>query len=137
MNNIFLFNHVNILKKDIVIIGAGITGLTAAYYLSKYKKDLIVLEKDMRAGGVINTNKETGFIYETGPNSGILSTIEAVQLFEDLNQVCRLETANEKSKKRLIWKGNSWKPQQSSSLPVRLQELGGQLQKWRGKEDIL
>ncbi len=100
---------VNILKKDIVIIGAGITGLTAAYYLSKYKKDLIVLEKDMRAGGVINTNKETGFIYETGPNSGILSTIEAVQLFEDLNQVCRLETANEKSKKRLIWKGNSWK----------------------------
>ena len=100
---------VNNFKKDIVIIGAGITGLTAAYYLSKYNKDVIVLEKESRAGGVINTSKENGFIYESGPNSGVLSTVEAMQLFDDLNNNCQLETANEKSKKRLIWKGNSWK----------------------------
>lgn len=36
----------NDIETDICIIGAGITGLTAAYYLSKKGKDIVLLEKD-------------------------------------------------------------------------------------------
>ena len=37
-------------KKDCIIIGAGITGLTAAYYLKKAGKDFVVLEEKGRVG---------------------------------------------------------------------------------------
>ena len=33
-------------QADIVIIGGGLTGLTAAYYLTKVGKEVILLEKD-------------------------------------------------------------------------------------------
>ena len=52
------------MKTDIVVIGAGLTGLTTAHYLKKQNKDFIVLEKDSRVGGVINTVKDNGFLYE-------------------------------------------------------------------------
>ena len=104
------------INKDIAIIGAGLTGLTAAYYLTKYGRDVILIEKDGRTGGVINTETDGDFTFETGPNSGVLSSNEAAGLFSDLNHKCRLETANEKSKKRLIWKGTSWQPLPSGPL---------------------
>ena len=100
----------NELTADIVIIGGGLTGLVTAYYLSKSEKKVFILEKENRCGGVINSVNEDGFIYESGPNSGVLSTLEAVELFEDLKDFCTLELANKNAKKRLIWKNSSWQP---------------------------
>lgn len=97
-------------EKEIVIIGAGLTGLTLAYYLKKAGKNFILLTDQNRVGGVINTISEDGFIYETGPNTGVLATAEAVELFENLKDKCELETANPKSNKRYIWKNNKWNP---------------------------
>jgi oxygen-dependent protoporphyrinogen oxidase len=96
-------------KYDAVIIGAGLTGLTLAFYLKKAGLKIKVLEKDDRVGGVIKTHYENDFIYETGPNSGVLSTPEAAELFEDLKN-CELEFANENSKARWIWKSGKWEP---------------------------
>ena len=53
--------------KDVVILGAGITGLTTAHHLKKKGLDFILLEKAERVGGVINTVAENGYIYEQGP----------------------------------------------------------------------
>ena len=39
-------------KFDIVIVGAGFTGLTAGYELSKKGKKVCILEKDDTAGGL-------------------------------------------------------------------------------------
>ena len=33
------------MKKDVVVIGAGLTGLTLAYYLKKEGKNVLVIEK--------------------------------------------------------------------------------------------
>ena len=44
-------------KYDVAILGAGITGLTAAYYLTKKKYKVLILEKDERAGGAIRSIK--------------------------------------------------------------------------------
>ncbi len=92
----------------IAIIGAGITGLTSAFYLKKNGFDVTIFEKSEHIGGVINSISEEGFVYETGPNSGTLSNIETVELFEYLADSFELQIADEKAKKRLIWKKNKW-----------------------------
>lgn len=92
----------------VIIIGAGLTGLTLAYYLKKKGIDFVVVEKDQQPGGVIRSYREKGFVYEAGPNTGVLSNLETGQLFDDLREHCSLEIANGQSKKRLIWKQGKW-----------------------------
>jgi len=96
------------LDHDIIIVGAGLTGLTIAYYLRKAGKDVLVLEKDEQAGGVINTLHEDGFTFETGPNTGIIGSPELVELFDDLKEKIQPETANPKANNRWIWKNGKW-----------------------------
>ncbi|MFO7864618.1 MAG: protoporphyrinogen oxidase [Salinivirgaceae bacterium] len=103
------------LRTDICIIGAGITGLTLAYHLKKKGKRVTVIDKSAKVGGVIQTIKEDGFIYESGPNTGVLSNPELVELFEELNGV-NLETANADSKKRWILKNNTFHALPSSLM---------------------
>lgn len=98
------------LKADVTIIGAGLTGLSLAYYLQKAGLKVMLIEKEERAGGVIQTTSEQGFIYERGPNTGILANPEIVELFEDLSDYCVLEKANPKAKNRWIWKAGQWHP---------------------------
>lgn len=104
------------IEKDIVIIGAGLTGLTLAYYLKKAGKDVLILEKSNRTGGVINSVTESGFTYETGPSTGVLGTLELAELFDDLQGKCQLETANKQAHKRYIWKKDRWEALPSGLL---------------------
>ena len=92
-------------NRDIVVIGAGLTGLTTAYHLRKQGRDVLVIEKENRIGGQIRTYSEKGFVFESGPNTGVVSFPEVRELFDDLGD-CQLEIARESSKRRLIWKGN-------------------------------
>lgn len=94
---------------EIVIIGAGLTGLVLAHQLKKQGKKVLLIEKDERAGGVIHTRSEDGFVFESGPNTGVLSNPELVELFEELTGVT-LETANKDSKNRWILKNNKFRP---------------------------
>lgn len=96
------------LEKKVVIVGAGITGLTTAYYLKKKGIDFIVLDKLDKPGGVISTHIENGFVYETGPNTGVLSQPETAELIKELDGLCELEIANAAAKKRWIWKDGAW-----------------------------
>ncbi len=59
--------------QKVAIIGAGITGLTAAYELKEKGIDCTVFESSDRVGGCIKTVREDGFLVECGPNS-ILDT---------------------------------------------------------------
>lgn len=93
---------------DIVIIGAGLTGLTTGFWLSRAGKDLQILECSDRVGGQIHTFREEGFVFESGPNTGVVSYPEVAELFAALAPACTLETAREESKRRLIWKGDKF-----------------------------
>lgn len=95
-------------NNKVVIVGAGLTGLVTAYYLKKWGVDFKVLEKSGRTGGVIRTYKEDGFVYESGPNTAVLSQPEVKELFEDLGDRCKMEIADEEAKRRLIWKNGRW-----------------------------
>jgi oxygen-dependent protoporphyrinogen oxidase len=52
-----------------VVVGAGISGLACAYALKKSGANVLVLEASVRPGGVIQSVREDGFLFELGPQS--------------------------------------------------------------------
>lgn len=98
----------NTIQKEVIVIGAGLTGLSTAFYLKKAGFDVAVIEKAGRTGGVIQSHSENGFLFESGPNTGVISYPDVVELFDDLKGEAELITANPKAKRRLIWKGKKW-----------------------------
>jgi len=95
-------------QTDVIIVGAGLTGLTCAHYLAKKNRNFIVIDKQSKVGGVIGTINEKGFVYETGPNTGVISHPEVADLFDELNDNMTHEIANEKVDKRYVLKNRKW-----------------------------
>ncbi len=95
-------------QTEVVIIGAGLTGLTLAHYLHKAGKSVVVVEKSHRAGGVMQTHERDGFVYESGPNTGIMARPEVAELFETLSPSCELDIADAAAKYRWILKNGRW-----------------------------
>jgi protoporphyrinogen/coproporphyrinogen III oxidase len=56
-------------KRRIIVAGAGISGLSCAYYLQQCGLPVLVLEASSRAGGLISTTSRNGFLFESGPQS--------------------------------------------------------------------
>ena len=55
---------------DAVVVGGGVSGLSAAFYLKKGGARVLLSEKSTRAGGNIETRKDqAGYIFEDGPNT--------------------------------------------------------------------
>jgi oxygen-dependent protoporphyrinogen oxidase len=96
--------------RDVIILGAGVTGLATAHHLKKKDLDFILLEQADRVGGVIHSVSENGFLYEEGPNSGVIGNIEVIRLFEELAADCELEVAGNNVKKRYVLKAGKWEP---------------------------
>jgi oxygen-dependent protoporphyrinogen oxidase len=70
--------------KPVAIIGGGITGLTAAFYLRQHGIPVRVFEAADRVGGVIQSARHGGYLAEFGPNS-ILETSPVISgLVRDL-----------------------------------------------------
>jgi len=95
-------------EADVVVVGAGLTGLTTAFYLNKANVKFLVLEKAPVVGGVIQTVTEAGFTYEQGPNTGVVGNSTVVEVFEALADKCTIELGSETAKKRFILKNATW-----------------------------
>ena len=72
-------------KTDTIIIGAGISGLSTAHFLSKKNSQFLVLESSDRVGGIIQSKKIKEFICEMGPNTVLLNNDSIIQIVKDLN----------------------------------------------------
>ncbi len=92
---------------DVLIIGCGITGLTASFWLKKNEVPFVAIDKLEQPGGVISTISENGFLYERGPNTGIVANTYVVELFDELSDNCTIEFAKKTVKKRYILKNNT------------------------------
>src|SRR5438874_4776133 len=74
---------------EVLIIGAGISGLACAWRLKKLGIDTEIVEAATRAGGVIRTENIEGYQIEWGPNSiqpapAALKLIDEAGLWNDL-----------------------------------------------------
>jgi len=86
------------MSKKVAIIGAGITGLTAAYELSKAKipdVEIKVFEKNNQAGGVFATEHIDGFLIEGGPDSFEIYKPAPLELAKELGMEDEVIDANE------------------------------------------
>ncbi len=78
------------MKKTIAIVGGGITGLTAAYYLQEKMAELkqfyriVLIEGKEQLGGKIQTIKKDGYVIERGPDSFLERKHPAVKLAKNL-----------------------------------------------------
>jgi all-trans-retinol 13,14-reductase len=61
---------------DTIIVGGGIAGLTAAAYLSRARKKVLLIEKNRECGGLVNSFVRDGFHFDAGvralENAGIV-----------------------------------------------------------------
>lgn len=69
--------------KSVAIIGGGITGLTAAFYLQRRGVAVTLFEASPRTGGVIHSIRKDGFLAESGPNTILETSPKIAQLVHD------------------------------------------------------
>jgi protoporphyrinogen/coproporphyrinogen III oxidase len=81
----------------VVVVGGGVTGLTAAYRLRRTRPDLGVtlVETSARLGGKILTEHVDGFVVEGGADSLVTFKPQAVALASELGLTPRLRAAEE------------------------------------------
>ncbi|MBN1305354.1 MAG: NAD(P)/FAD-dependent oxidoreductase [Anaerolineales bacterium] len=64
------------MQSEVIVVGGGIAGLTAAAYLTRAGIDTLLLEKEPQCGGLINSFERDGFVYDGGiralENAGVL-----------------------------------------------------------------
>lgn len=72
------------IKKDTIIIGAGLSGLTVAWKLKQIPDhSILVLEQSDRTGGAISSHTENGFLVEGGPHGFLDNCPESQSLLTD------------------------------------------------------
>lgn len=71
---------------NVTIVGGGLTGLTAAYYLGNAKPDwnITLYEQAPRFGGKIQTQRVDDYVVELGPDSYLGRKTEMTDLIYDL-----------------------------------------------------
>ncbi len=71
---------------EVLVVGAGITGLSACYELRRQRPDLSItlVESRSRLGGNVHTEHESGFLLDGGPDSFLRTKPETAELCGEL-----------------------------------------------------
>jgi oxygen-dependent protoporphyrinogen oxidase len=88
--------------KSVAIIGAGITGLTAAFYMRRKGVPVTVYESGGRVGGVIQSIRKDGFLAEFGPNTLLETSPKIAQLVRDAGLESRRLDTDPKAAARYV-----------------------------------
>ena len=92
------------MQTETLIIGAGISGLSTAHFLSKKTSQFLLLESSSKLGGVIQSKSINDFICENGPNTVLLNNKATIELIKDLglwDVLCYPK--DESNKKRFVF----------------------------------
>lgn len=71
-------------ETPVVIIGGGISGLSAAYALARAGRRSLLIDPNPKLGGVIQTRTVAGCLLEGGPDSFLAAKPEAMTLAKEL-----------------------------------------------------
>ncbi len=115
--------NLSVRMKSIAIIGAGITGLTAAFYLKRSGVPVTVYEAGGRSGGVIQSVRQNGFLAESGPNTILETSPKISQLIRDLDLASRRLNSNPLAEARFVVRGKKPVAMPASQLGVFTSKL--------------
>ncbi|XP_066383197.1 protoporphyrinogen oxidase, mitochondrial-like isoform X2 [Miscanthus floridulus] len=91
--------------RSVAVVGAGVSGLAAAYRLRKSGVNVTVFEAADRAGGKIRTNSEGGFLWDEGANTMTEAELEASRLIDDLGLQDKQQYPNSQHKRYIVKDG--------------------------------
>ena len=91
-------------RNPTIIVGAGIAGLTAGFFLSRGGVSVRILERDHRPGGSILTELKDGYLVELGPNTVLANSVQVDELLAASGMAARRLDAFKINKKRFILK---------------------------------
>ena len=94
----------------VVIIGGGISGLSAAYYLARGGVPSTILESRPRLGGVIQTERVEGCTIEAGPDSFLSAKPAALELIRELGLADQVIGSNDRLRVTYVRKGGRLLP---------------------------
>jgi oxygen-dependent protoporphyrinogen oxidase len=103
-------------KETVVVIGGGIAGLSAAYYLQKSiaavgaSWRVRLLEAGDSLGGKIRTERIDGFVIEGGPDTFLASKPWATQLCRELGLYEHLQGTNPAQKSTYVMRSGRLEP---------------------------
>jgi oxygen-dependent protoporphyrinogen oxidase len=87
----------------VAVVGAGLTGLSAAWELSRAGADVVVLEAGRHPGGVIVTERHDGFVVEGGPDGFLAAEPDLPELARALGIGDRL--VDQQAAGSTLWTG--------------------------------
>jgi protoporphyrinogen/coproporphyrinogen III oxidase len=90
------------LSKHVVIVGGGITGLSAAWYLQQSQTNYSLLEQSNRWGGKILTEQVGEFILEAGPDAFLTRKPWALELARELGLSERIQPVNTENSRTFV-----------------------------------
>ena len=123
---------------SIAIVGAGVTGLVAAYRLQRLGIPTTVYEAAPFPGGVVQSFHQNGYLAEAGPNTLLETSPRIRQLILDLNLADQLLPSDPSASKRFLVRNGKPSPLPDSlpgwlrtdlfSLTAKLRVLGDLVQ---------
>ncbi len=91
----------SLVNTRVLVIGAGVSGLSTAWYLQKKGYEVHVVEKEKDCGGVLASSAHKGAIIEWGPGSFRVREPLFMDLLQDLNLQDSIVELNEQV--RMLW----------------------------------
>ncbi|WP_438315584.1 protoporphyrinogen oxidase [Sporosarcina sp. FA9] len=95
--------------KKVIVVGGGITGLSAAFYIKKLFEeqqipiDITLIEKSEELGGKVQTLRRDGFVIERGPDSFLARKLPIITLTKELGLEDELVGTNPKARTNYIY----------------------------------
>ena len=108
---------------DAVVVGAGISGLAAAFRLVRAGMRVAVLEASQRPGGALVTQEAAGFRFELGPNTVLESDPSLRALIRDCGLEGERLVAAPAARRRWVWHGGRLRALPSGPLAFLLSPL--------------
>lgn len=129
---------------DVLVVGAGLSGLTAAFELSERGADVVALDAAPTAGGVATSRRVGDYLFEAGPNTVPASARELRELAGRLGIASRLVAADPSARTRYLWFGGRLVPLPGGPLGLlttpllsagaKLRVASEPLRRWRAPE---
>ena len=124
------------MSNNILVVGGGISGLAVLHYLKQKfaKRDdisIFLLEKNSHAGGTIQSIRQNGYLFETGPNGFLNNKPRTIEFFESLGLKEDLMEASPEAQFRYISLNNKLYPIPANPKDFLLSPLLNPLEKIR------